>query len=75
MSFKEGVFERATNFLNHEGISFVNVATIGRKQDEKVEVIFPVIETLDLQVACIDPPDVRVWVYLGDDVVSLIEQM
>ncbi len=75
MNVTEEVIRRATKFLNYEGIEFVNRGVIGRKMDRKVEVIFPVVETLDPDIASVDPSDVRVWVYLHRDTVSLIEQM
>ena len=45
------------------------------KSGQKVEVIFPVAETLDPNVAVIDPPDVRVWVDQLSGEVELADQM
>jgi hypothetical protein len=71
----EELIVRAANFLSQHGIEFVNTAKIGRESDGKIEVIFPVPETLDPDVAFVDPEDVRVWVSLGGDEVELIHQM
>lgn len=65
----------AAEFLRSQEIGFVEPGKIGRKDDVKVEVIFPVPETLDPNVAIVDPPDVRVWVHTGSKEVRLIHQM
>ncbi len=52
----------AAEFLSQQDIGFVQPGEIGRKEDLKVEVIFLVLETLDPNVAVVDPPDIRVWV-------------
>jgi len=66
---------RAAEFLSQQDIGFVQPGKIGRKEEHKVEVIFPVPETLDPNVAIVDPPDVRVWVNSDNDEVELIHQM
>jgi hypothetical protein len=71
----EELIARAADFLTQHEIGFVNAAKIGREEEGRIEVIFPVPETLDPDVAFVDPEDVRVWVELGDDKVELIHQM
>jgi hypothetical protein len=71
----EELFRLAAGFLDQKGIGYVNDGKIGRKKDDKVEVIFPVPETLDPDVAFVDPEDVRVWVSLVSGEIELIQQM
>ena len=66
---------RAAEFLSQEDIGFIQPGKIGRKEGVKVEVIFPVPETLDPNIAIVDPPDVRVWVSSDNYEVELIHQM
>lgn len=66
---------RAAEFLSQQDIGFVKLGKIGRKEGPKVEVIFPVPETLDPNIAIVDPSDVRVWVNSDNDEVELIHQM
>lgn len=65
----------AEKFLTSLNISFVKSGTIGQINGKRVEVIFPVLEVLDPNVAVVDPPDVRVWVDIDTGVVELIHQM
>jgi hypothetical protein len=69
------VIKQAEDFLKSGGIGFVRPASIGRKNAGRVEVIFPVPETLDPSVAVVEPPDVRVWVNTDNGEVELIPQM
>jgi hypothetical protein len=71
----EELIARATTFLIKRGIGFVDNAKIGREDGGRIEVIFPVPETLDPDIAFVDPVDVRVWVSLSTDEVELIHQM
>ncbi|MET0027448.1 MAG: hypothetical protein ABW101_07395 [Candidatus Thiodiazotropha sp.] len=66
---------RAAEFLSQHGVEFVDSPKIGREEDGRIEVIFPIPETLDPDVAFVDPEDVRVWVAVVGDVVELIHQM
>jgi len=66
---------KAAEFLSQHDIGFVQPGKIGKKENLKVEVIFPVPETLDPNVAVVDPPDVRVWVNSDNYEVELIHQM
>ena len=66
---------KASAFLTKQDIGFVKSGKIGKKDVLKVEVIFPVPETLDPNIAIIDPPDVRVWVNTNNNEVELIHQM
>ena len=68
-------FELAASFLSGRNIGYVLPGRLGRKEGDRVEVIFPVPETLDPNVAVIDPSDVRVWVSLSRNAVELIQQM
>ena len=67
--------KKAEEFLEDHDIGFVRPGQLGRRQDHKVEVIFKVPETLDPNVAIVDPSDVRVWVSTESDSVELIHQM
>ncbi|WP_086932712.1 hypothetical protein [Agarilytica rhodophyticola] len=69
------IINLAKEFLTSRSIGFVSPSTIGREYKGKVEVIFPVPETLDPNVAVVDPPDVRVLVNLENQTVELIDQM
>lgn len=69
------IIKRAEEFLTSRDIGFVQAGIVGRKSNEKVEVIFPVPETLDPNVAVVEPPDVRVWVSAESGEVELIHQM
>ena len=71
----EELIARAANFLNQHGIGFVEKPKIGREDGGRIEVIFPVSETLDADIAFVDPEDVRVWVALDGEEVELIHQM
>jgi hypothetical protein len=66
---------KAEEFLTNHDIGFVQAGIIGQKSKGKVEVIFPVPETLDPNVAVVEPPDVRVWVNAESGEVELIHQM
>jgi hypothetical protein len=72
---KVDFLKRAEEFLVNHDIGFVRPGQIGRRQDHKVEVIFKVPETLDSNVAIVDPSDVRVWVSTESGSVELIHQM
>lgn len=72
---KAEVIKLAEEFLASRDIGFVPSGIIGREDEGKVEVIFPVPETLDPNVAVVEPPDVRVWVIAESGVVELIDQM
>lgn len=65
----------AEEFLANRDIGFVQAGIIGRENEGKVEVIFPVPETLDPNVAVVDPPDIRVWVTIESGEVELVDQM
>ncbi|VAW59638.1 hypothetical protein MNBD_GAMMA11-2266 [hydrothermal vent metagenome] len=69
------IIKQAEEFLTSRDIGFVQSGIVGRKSDGKVEVIFPVPETLDPNVAVVEPPDVRVWVNAESGEVELINQM
>lgn len=69
------VMNRAEAFLVERNIDFVRQGRFGDKSGQKVEVIFPVAETLNPNVAVIDPPDVRVWVDQLSGEVELAYQM
>ena len=66
---------QAESFLTSNNIGFVRPGIFGRRSGQKIEVIFPVPETLDPNVAVVDPPDVRVWVNTLNGEVELIQQM
>ncbi|MGO4396473.1 hypothetical protein AB4Z46_34530 [Variovorax sp. M-6] len=65
----------ATEYLLSKGIGHLPPGKIGRKERHRWEVIFLVPETLDPEIACVDPPDVRVWVTPSVGAVELIDQM
>jgi hypothetical protein len=67
--------KQAEQFLSDQRIGFVSSGMIGRATGEKLEVIFPVPETLDPRVAVVDPADVRVWVNVKTGMVELIQQL
>ncbi len=65
----------AEKFLYNEKISFVKPGKIGVVENDRVEVVFMIPEALDPDVAVVDPPDVRVWVYTKTGKVEWIYQM
>lgn len=65
----------AEQYLQSRSIGYLPPGKIGRKEADRWEVIFSVPETLDPNIAIVDPPDVRVWVNSVDDFVELINQM
>jgi hypothetical protein len=67
--------EAAEQYLRSRNIGYLSPGKIGRKEAGRWEVIFPVPETIDPNVAVVDPPDVRVWVDSAADRVELIHQM
>ena len=69
------VFLLARKFLTTRMIEFVDAPKLGQIVGDRLEVIFPVPEALDPNVAVVDPPDVRVWVDRGSGEVEIIEQM
>jgi len=71
----ETAIQLARGFLEKEEIGFVKPGRIGKRMQTKLEVVFPVPETLDPNVAVVDPPDVRVWVNTESEVIELIPQM
>ena len=66
---------QSEKFLQHANIPFVRPGEFGEIENERVEVIFSVSEAQDPNVAIVDPPDVRVWVYIKTGMVELIQQM
>jgi len=66
---------KAAGFLVKNDIDFVQPGKIGRDSGDRVEVIFPVPETLDPNVAVIDPADVRVWISKDGNRIELMHQM
>ncbi|MBB5020607.1 hypothetical protein HNQ59_003932 [Chitinivorax tropicus] len=68
-------FEIAEQYLLSRNIGYLPPGRLGRKEDDRCEVIFHAPESLDPNVAVIDPPDVRVWVSATDGAVQLIYQM
>lgn len=71
----EKCLELAASFLSERRIGYVVPGRIGRREEDRVEAIFPVPETLDPTIAVVDPSDVRVWVNLRDNFAELIPQM
>lgn len=67
--------KQAEQFLINNDVAFVKPGMIGRNDGIKKEMIFPVPETLDPNVAVVDPPDVRVLVNTVTGEVELIDQM
>lgn len=67
--------KQAEQFLTANNIGFVCSGMIGRDEETKIEVIFPVPGILGPTVAVVDPPDVRVWVHKITGAVELIQQM
>lgn len=67
--------ELAEKFFLSRNIGYLPDGRIGRKEQSRWEVIFSVPESLDPNVAVIDPPDVRVWVPIAEGLVELIYQM
>lgn len=65
----------AEHYLRSHGIGYVPAGKVGRKEEDRWEIIFPVPETLDPNVAVVDPPDVRVWVTTSKGDAELIHQM
>ncbi|BFM08578.1 hypothetical protein [Halioxenophilus aromaticivorans] len=68
---KINVKKLAEEFLASQDIGFVPPGIIGRKEERKIEVMFPAPETLDPKVAVVEPPDFRVWVNAESGVVEL----
>lgn len=66
--------ELAERYLTSRNIGFLRVGRVGTKEQNRWEAIFPVPESIDPNVAVIDPPDVRVWVTVEGHV-ELIHQM
>lgn len=69
------LIEKAEQYLRDRNISFVPQGKVGRKQNETIEVVFPVPEALDETIAVADPPDVRVIVDIKSGEACLIDQM
>ena len=65
----------AAGFLSERRIGYTLPGRIGRREEDRLEAIFPVPESLDPTVAVVDPSDVRVWVGIFDKSVDLIPQM
>lgn len=65
----------AQQYLLSRAIGFLPTGKIGREEGDRWEVIFPVPETMDPNVAVVDPPDVRVWVSLSKGIGELVHQM
>lgn len=61
-------------YLREKKIHFVSPGVIGRHQENRVEVIFLNPIALDPN-AVIDPPDIKLWVYLESKKVELIYLM
>ncbi|MEJ5028989.1 DUF6881 domain-containing protein [Comamonas sp. MYb69] len=65
----------AEQYLSSHGIGHLCPGTLGRQEPDRCEVIFLIPETMDPEIAVVDPPDVRVWVSLSSGLVKLIDQM
>ncbi len=65
---------RAEKFLKSKNIAFIKSGEIGRRNGERVEIIFIVPKALDPNIV-VDPPDVRVWVNVNSGEVKFIPQM
>ncbi|MNM61246.1 hypothetical protein D3C81_725430 [compost metagenome] len=65
----------AEQYLQRRNIGYLPFGLIGRREQDQWEVIFPVPESIDPTVAVIDPPDVRVWVNISQELVEFIHQM
>lgn len=65
----------AEQFLLSRGIEYMPFGRIGRKEDDRVEAIFEIAESIDPAIAVIDPPNVRVWVTPSQCLVELIHEM
>ena len=65
----------AQQYLLSRDIGYLPSGKVGRKEGDRWEIIFPVPESIDPNVAVVDPPDVRVWVNLSKGIGELIHQM
>lgn len=68
------IFAHAEAYLIKRKISFVKPGNIGRKKNDRIEIIFLIPESLDPNIV-VDPPDVCVWVNIHTGRVTLIDQM
>jgi hypothetical protein len=74
MNEKE-IIEKAEQFLRNLEISFVRPGKVNPRTEENIEVVFLVPEALDVTVAVVDPPDVRVNINLKSGEAYLVQQM
>ena len=71
---KDSAIGIAATFLRDRGISFCMPAKVEPSGQDAMEVVFLVPEALDPRAAVVDPPDVRVIVFLSGEV-RLVYQM
>lgn len=64
----------AEQYLKEKKINYVLPGIIERRQEDKIEVVFLNPIALDPD-AVIDPPDIRLWVYVQTKNVELIYLM
>lgn len=69
------IIMRAADYLREKNIKFLQPGVIGNRNNGRVEVIFMDPLSTDPTVMTIDPPDIRVWVYIETGLVELIQQM
>ena len=67
--------ELASKYLAERDIAYVQPGTVKQRSETLVEVIFLVPESLEPEVAVVDPPDVRVLVNLETSSLELVYQM
>lgn len=65
----------AKDYLSSQGVEYLPPGHIGQREPQRVEVVFQAPDTLDPDVAVVDPPDIRVWVSLNNGSAELIPQM
>lgn len=72
---KAAIVNIAKQYLVSKNIDFIEPGKLGRLDDHKQEVIFLDPLALDLNVAVVEPADVRVWVNTQTKQATLVEQM
>lgn len=72
---KETIVNIAKKYLQKNNIKYLEPGELGRLDGHKQEVIFLDPQTLDPNVAIVIPEDIRVWVNIETEQVTLIYQM
>lgn len=67
--------QSAEKYLLSHGIEHLPPGMVGRREESCWEITFLIPETVNPEIATVDPPDVRVWVSIPDHLVELICQM